>query len=250
MSYCCSWIKQHLSACMLGLASRRANAMRTRVVSCTNFTQVTVVNPLFLKLMQQYKPTGIISTLAQEVFADIKVSGRINVEPRQTLATVARYCSMGLSTYCSPIPVWRCSPAIGHRSLAQNQSNIADCDRHLLPPYPPAILESIHFPAYLDPIPGRHDCRVCTGYKSLHSANGARRRLPLSKGFLNSGCHLAHNIFYHIYIQRHSHGCVHPPRQLRWLVDRLSGLSTDGVLEQLSMGSAVVHRERGELSRS
>ncbi|CAM9090652.1 unnamed protein product, partial [Laminaria digitata] len=40
---------------------------------CVDDTQeVTVVNPLFLKLMQQYTPTGIMSTLAQEVFADIK----------------------------------------------------------------------------------------------------------------------------------------------------------------------------------
>lgn len=37
-------------------------------------TQVTVVNPPFLKLMQQYEPSGIISTLSQEVFASIKVS--------------------------------------------------------------------------------------------------------------------------------------------------------------------------------
>lgn len=35
--------------------------------------QVTVVNPPFLKLMHKYQPNGLISTLAQEVFADIKV---------------------------------------------------------------------------------------------------------------------------------------------------------------------------------
>ncbi|CAM9656283.1 unnamed protein product [Ascophyllum nodosum] len=34
--------------------------------------EVTVVNPPFLKLLQRYKPTGLLSTLAQEVFADIK----------------------------------------------------------------------------------------------------------------------------------------------------------------------------------
>lgn len=37
--------------------------------------QVTVVNPPFLKLMQQYEPSGLISTLSQEVFASIKVGG-------------------------------------------------------------------------------------------------------------------------------------------------------------------------------
>lgn len=32
-----------------------------------------MVNPPFLKLMHEYEPSGIISTLSQEVFADIKV---------------------------------------------------------------------------------------------------------------------------------------------------------------------------------
>ena len=43
-----------------------------------------MVNPPFLKLMQQYEPSGIISTLSQEVFADIKV-GR--VDSKLSLAT-------------------------------------------------------------------------------------------------------------------------------------------------------------------
>lgn len=64
-------------------ASSRDYAIPTHVVACTNCAQVTVVNPLFLKLLQQYKPTGIISTLAQEVFADIKVSSRISVQPQR-----------------------------------------------------------------------------------------------------------------------------------------------------------------------
>eukprot|EP00903_Cladosiphon_okamuranus_P017641 g16248.t1 len=34
--------------------------------------EVTVVNPPFLKLMQRYEPSGLVSTLSQEVFADIK----------------------------------------------------------------------------------------------------------------------------------------------------------------------------------
>lgn len=41
------------------------------------FGQVTVVNPPFLKLMQQFEPTGLVSTLSQEVFANIKV-GRVD----------------------------------------------------------------------------------------------------------------------------------------------------------------------------
>ncbi|CAM9257644.1 unnamed protein product [Scytosiphon promiscuus] len=34
--------------------------------------QVTVVNPPFLKLLHQYEPSGILSTLSQEIFASIK----------------------------------------------------------------------------------------------------------------------------------------------------------------------------------
>lgn len=40
---------------------------------------MTVVNPPFLKLMEQYEPTGLISTLSQEVFADIKVGRQFSI---------------------------------------------------------------------------------------------------------------------------------------------------------------------------
>ncbi|CAM9202218.1 unnamed protein product [Choristocarpus tenellus] len=40
---------------------------------CVNDTQkVTVINPPFMKLMQQYTPVGLLSTLSQEVFSKIK----------------------------------------------------------------------------------------------------------------------------------------------------------------------------------
>lgn len=87
-----AWCARISYCCRPELASRRADASRIRVDSCSNFAQVTVVNPLFLKLMQQYTPTGIMSTLAQEVFADIKVSKRFSVGP--TLITFLAFCSL------------------------------------------------------------------------------------------------------------------------------------------------------------
>lgn len=42
--------------------------------------QVTVINPPFLKLLNKYEPGGVISTLSQEVFADIKVTSN-NITP-------------------------------------------------------------------------------------------------------------------------------------------------------------------------
>ncbi|CAM9155381.1 unnamed protein product [Ectocarpus sp. 13 AM-2016] len=56
-------------------ARLRQGIMDCNTTSCDcvgDTQQVTVVNPPFLKLMQQYEPSGIISTLSQEVFADIK----------------------------------------------------------------------------------------------------------------------------------------------------------------------------------
>ncbi|CBJ26590.1 hypothetical protein Esi_0035_0090 [Ectocarpus siliculosus] len=59
----------------MGNARLRQGIVDCNTTSCDcvdDTQQVTVVNPPFLKLMQQYEPSGIISTLSQEVFADIK----------------------------------------------------------------------------------------------------------------------------------------------------------------------------------
>lgn len=62
--------------------------------------KVTVINPPFLKLLRQLGPAGIISSLSQEVFADIKVCKRSLSSQKVVIYGTVQACEEGGDVVC------------------------------------------------------------------------------------------------------------------------------------------------------